>query len=155
MKNELRQISERQHLIKHGFLKSYGKLEMCFICGADANLSFIITSEIARVYLNEFKRKYPCKLWTWFMNCKLITWQNFVDIHIRNSEGGTRLIQHKITGSLHKRIKKLQTDIAKTALEFENYKKLLRLPCGACEHNASTRSISIRDHNSDANARRS
>ena len=102
IKNELRQISERQHLIKHGFLKSYGKLEMCFICGADANLSFIITSEIARVHLNEFKRKYPCKLWTWFMNCKLITWQNFVDIHIRNSEGGTRLIQHKITGSLHK-----------------------------------------------------
>ena len=43
---------------------------MCFMCGADTNLSFIITSEIARVYLNEFKRKYPCKLWTWFMTCK-------------------------------------------------------------------------------------
>ena len=90
-----------------------------------------------RIYLQEFKRKYPCKLWTWFMNCKLITWQTFagnlcinysccrnefiLDGHIRISEGITRLIQHKITGSLHKRIKKLQTDIVKTALEFENY----------------------------------
>ena len=37
--NELRQISDSQHQIKHGFLKSYGKLEMCFICGADTNLS--------------------------------------------------------------------------------------------------------------------
>ena len=59
--------------MKHGFLKSYGMLEMCFICGADTNLSFIITSEIVREYLNELKRKYPCKLGTWFMNCKLIT----------------------------------------------------------------------------------
>ena len=48
-----------------------------------------------------------------------------------------RWILHKITGSLHKRIHKLQTDIVKTALEFENYKQqLLRLPCGACEHNS-------------------
>ena len=54
IQNDLRQISESQHLIKHGFLKSYGKVEMCFICGAETNLSFIITSEIARVSLNEF-----------------------------------------------------------------------------------------------------
>ena len=125
---------------------------MCFISGADTNLSFIITSEIARVYLNEFKRNYLCKLWTWFMNCKLMMWQKFarnlcinysccpyefiLDDHIRNSEGVTRWIQHKITGSLHKRIDKLQTDNAKTVLEFENYKQLFRLPCGACEHNS-------------------
>ena len=49
---------------------------------------------------------------------------------------------HKVTGSLHKRIHKLQTDNVKTALEFENYKQqLFRLSCGACEHNANTRSV--------------
>ena len=30
--------------------------------GADTNLSFIITYEIPRLYLNEFNRKYPGKL---------------------------------------------------------------------------------------------
>ena len=58
---------------------------------------------------------------------------------------------HKVTGSLHKRIHKLQTDNVKTALEFENYKQqLFCLPCGACEHNASTRSVSILYRSSDA-----
>ena len=101
------------------------------------------------------------------MNCKLVMWQKFagnlcikylccryefiLDDHIRNFEGVTRWIQHKVTGSLHKRIHKLQTDNVKTALEFENYKQqLFRLPCGACEHNASTRSVSARDRSSDA-----
>ena len=31
IRNELCQISESQHLLKHSFLKSYGKLEMRFI----------------------------------------------------------------------------------------------------------------------------
>ena len=35
IRNELCQISESQHLLKHGFLKSSGKLEMCFVCGAN------------------------------------------------------------------------------------------------------------------------
>ena len=30
--------------------------------GADTNLSFIITYEIPRLYLNEFNRKYPRRL---------------------------------------------------------------------------------------------
>ena len=34
-RNELCQISASQHLLKHGFLKSSGKLEMCFVCGAN------------------------------------------------------------------------------------------------------------------------
>ena len=53
---------------KTWFSKIIWKVRLCSICDEDTNLSFIITSEIARVYLNEFKRKYTCKLWTWFMN---------------------------------------------------------------------------------------
>ena len=70
------------------------------------------------------------------------------DDHIRNSEGVTQWIQHKVIGSLHKRIHKLQTDNVKTALELENYKQqLFHLPCGACEHNANTRSVSFNIYN--------
>ena len=100
------------------------------------------------------------------MNFKEIMWQKFAGNlcinylwclyefiladHIRNPEGVTRWIKHKVTGSLHKRIYKLQTDNVKTALEFENYKQqLFRLPCGTCEHKASTRSVSARDRSSD------
>ena len=99
------------------------------------------------------KENIPCKLWTWLINCKLIMWQKFarnlcinyscclyefiLDDHIRNSEGVTRWIQHKITGNLHKRIHKLQADNVKTALEFENYKQqLFRLSCGACDYDS-------------------
>ena len=57
------------------------------------------------------------------INYSCCRYEFILDGHIRISEGITRLIQLKITGSLHKRIKKLQTDIVKTALEFENYKQ--------------------------------
>ena len=42
--------------IKYSFLKSYGKFKMCFTCATYTDLSFIITYEIPRLYLNEFNK---------------------------------------------------------------------------------------------------
>ena len=38
--------------IKYSFLKSHGKFRMCFTCATYTDLSFLITDEIPRVWLN-------------------------------------------------------------------------------------------------------
>ena len=70
--------------IKESSLKSYGKFILCFICATYKDLTFLVTDEIPRVWLNKFKRKYPSRLQNWFAGCKLIMcWKNFTKLWCR------------------------------------------------------------------------
>ena len=119
IRNELCQISASQHLLKHGFLKSSGKLEMCFVCGANEVLKLP-----GCILINS--KKISKQVMDMVMNFKEIMWQKFAGNlcinylwclyefiladHIRNPEDVTRWIKHKVTGSFHKRIYKLQCE---------------------------------------------